>query len=266
MLLINAELLESIDTEFERLISTNPRIRSLYKKVEKGRANFNDSSNLAIQVGHALSSSFKTNISPEMLPDGRMSWNIANEVVRPEIVKGYDYTASYFNKVQNAVYKSKKLNIKGAKPDINESRINGFMEKLSSDDYEKVSWLLEDPGYIVNYMESVVDTGIKNNVGMLGQAGIRSKIVREIDGNACPWCVSLAGEYEYGEEPDDVYRRHRDCHCKVTYSIPEGFRKYVWSKKPWGVDDAENKKQFKAKKTQLTPTEAKRLEQLLLNQ
>ena len=265
--MINAELLRAIDTEFETALSKNGMIKHLYAKVRDGTANFNDASNLAIRVGNLMSQVFGMNIKPEALPDGRLSWSIANEVIKPEILKGYDYTASYFNQVQEAFYNSKHMRIKGAKPDKLENRLQGFLDKLTSDEYENVKWILEDPAYLVNYLEAVVDTGIKNNVGMLGQAGIRARLTRTIDGNACPWCVNLAGDYDYGDVPDDIYRRHRDCHCKVTYSLPDGFRQDVWSKKTWDTDDAvERRKQFEITKTKLSPERARELEQILTNQ
>lgn len=267
MLLINAEMLNEIDNEFEKAVKGNKRIRSLYKKIRDGTATFEDASTFAVELGKDLSAAFGKKITIEELPNGRMTYSIANEVVRPEIVKGYDYTASYFNTVQKNFYKKNKLNIKGASPDLNEDRIDGFVEKLTSDNYENVSWILEDAGYLQNYLESVVDTGIKNNVGMLGESGIRAKIVRTVDGNACPWCVNLAGEYDYPVVDDEVYRRHRDCHCKVTYTVPNGFRQNVWSKETWQEsDEAENRKKFQITKTKLSPQGARRLERALLNQ
>lgn len=289
MLLINAELLAEIDTEFEKAVKNNSQIKRLYQKIRDGTATFRDTQDFAITLGKDLSSAFRQKITVEGLPEGKMTFSIASEVVKPELVKGYDYTASYFNEVQKSIYEAKKLRINGAQPDLMENRLDGFVEKLTSDTYDNVGWLLDDPAYIVNYLEAVVDTGIKNNVGTLAQAGIRSRIVREIEGGACPWCVALAGNYDYGEEPDDVYRRHRDCHCKVTYEIPEGFRQDTWSKN-WFTDnpnyewEVQQRKAFEKvvgsktfKKTtvssgryvprqKLTPEQAKQLEQILLSQ
>jgi hypothetical protein len=283
MRLINAELLEAIDDELENAVKNNKKIAALYKRIRDGTATFQNAADFAVLIGKDLSEAFGKHIVAEQLPNGRMTFSIASEVVKPELVKGYDYTSSYFNEVQQAMFKSKKLNIKGAPPDLLEDRIDGFIEKLTSDEYEKVKWILEDAAYIENYLEAVVDTGIKNNVGMLAQGGIRPKIVREVDAGACPWCMNLAGEYEYGEEPDDVYRRHRDCHCRVSYEIPNGFRQDAWSKNwfadnpnyEWEVQERKVLDKNLKKRTEksgryvpkgtLTPEQAKRLEEYLLN-
>ena len=137
-----------------------------------------------------------------------------------------------------------------------------------------MAWILNDPAYLVNYLEAVVDTGIKNNVGMLGQAGIRARITRTTDGNACPWCQALAGTYDYGEIPDygidiedNLFRRHRDCHCRVTYELPTGFRQNVWKKsETWKTDEqADLRQKFQITKTKLSPERARELENILIN-
>lgn len=48
------------------------------------------------------------------------------------------------------------------------------------------------------------------------------KIVRTTDGHCCDWCANLAGTYEYGMEPKDVYRRHDNCGCQVTFISEKG--------------------------------------------
>ena len=41
-----------------------------------------------------------------------------------------------------------------------------------------------------------------------------------------------AGRYAYGEEPDDIYRRHDNCDCTVTFENGRK-RQDVWSKREW---------------------------------
>ena len=266
VLLINADTLTAIDESFNQAVKNNKKVQRLYKRIRDGTATFVDAGDFAKEIGTVLSAAFKEHISVEILPDGRLTWEIGNEIVRPEILKGYDYTAGYFSDVQSALFKEKGLNIKGVPPDVNEDRIDGILTKLYSDTYDKTGWILEDAGYLQNYFESVVDTGMKNNVGMLAQSGIRPKIVREVDAGACPWCMNLAGTYDY-PTTDEVYRRHRDCHCRVTYEIPNGFRQDVWSKREWYVDEqVEARKRFQITQTKLSPERAKELEEILLNQ
>lgn len=62
------------------------------------------------------------------------------------------------------------------------------------------------------------------------KAGLKPKITRVVVGDCCDWCRALAGTYTYGDEPEDIYRRHRYCRCRVEYSPGDGKRQDVWTK------------------------------------
>ncbi|MCF0230660.1 MAG: hypothetical protein HUJ76_13325, partial [Parasporobacterium sp.] len=52
-------------------------------------------------------------------------------------------------------------------------------------------------------------------------------------GNCCDWCSSLAGIYEYGTEPKDVYKRHDSCRCTVTFKSEKSGYRNVFSRKEY---------------------------------
>ena len=56
----------------------------------------------------------------------------------------------------------------------------------------------------------------------------------------CKWCSAIAGRYEYSEAPEDIYRRHDNCGCTVTYENGRT-RQDVWSKKTWEVPEVKQK-------------------------
>ena len=66
-------------------------------------------------------------------------------------------------------------------------------------------------------------------------------IVRKLQGGACAWCRNLAGAYGYEDVPADVYRRHDNCRCTVTYKSGK-YLENVWTKKNWTADDKELEK------------------------
>ena len=57
-------------------------------------------------------------------------------------------------------------------------------------------------------------------------------ITRKAVSGCCEWCTAMAGRYAYGEEPDDIYRRHDNCGCTVTFENGRK-RQDVWSKRTW---------------------------------
>lgn len=78
------------------------------------------------------------------------------------------------------------------------------------------------------------DDFVKEQADFRSRAGLKCYITRTTDGNCCPWCTKYAGRYEYGEEPEDIYRRHDNCGCSVTFENGRQ-RQDVWSKRTWEV-------------------------------
>lgn len=72
----------------------------------------------------------------------------------------------------------------------------------------------------------------------------------------------MAGRYEYGSEPHDVYRRHDNCGCTVIYESGRQ-RQDVWTKKTWEVPEGAKKKY---EPVRLSPERAKTLQQAKLSQ
>lgn len=84
-------------------------------------------------------------------------------------------------------------------------------------------------------LRSQYDRDMKKGAETCASAGLRTYIVRDADPGCCKWCSEAAGRYTYGEEPKDVYRRHDNCTCTVTYESGRG-RQNVWSKQNWSQE------------------------------
>ena len=78
------------------------------------------------------------------------------------------------------------------------------------------------------------DDYIEKNAAFRSSAGLKCYITRNAAAKCCEWCTRMAGRYRYGEEPQDVYRRHDNCSCTVTYESGRK-RQDVWSKRTWEV-------------------------------
>ena len=84
-------------------------------------------------------------------------------------------------------------------------------------------------------LRSQYDRDMKRGAETCASAGLKTYIVRDADPGCCKWCSEAAGRYTYGEEPKDVYRRHDNCSCTVTYESGRG-RQNVWSKQNWSKE------------------------------
>ena len=231
------ELLAAILEDYEYGVGESRIIDRVKEHLEKNVATYIDANDYAIEIGEILSSAYAKNISSDILPDGRMYYNIADRTITPTITKSYEDIASIAAQVQSQLNKAAGIGIKPIEPEINQDRVSGIINRVSNADvFDDVAWLLSEP--IINLTQSIVDDFIKVNSEFHGQSGMTPKIVRKVAGGCCDWCVKLAGTYTYPDVPKDVYRRHRYCRCTVDYDPGNGKVQNVHSKK-WQTSDEE---------------------------
>ena len=206
---IAPELLEKVQQSFEA------ETAGLKEEIVNGVKSYEEAYAYAIQVGEALSKSFGVNITPEVLPDGMMYYNIADKVVRPMLQAEYELTSAAAVQAQRSANQAAGIGIKPLAADFDEDRAQGIIDRVSSQPFEEVSWLLNEP--VKSFSKNVVDQTLEKNVEFQGKSGLSPKIRRTANGETCEWCQAVAGTYEYPNVPKDVYRRHANCDCIVEY-------------------------------------------------
>lgn len=110
---------------------------------------------------------------------------------------------------------------------------------------EAINRYLNEP--IKNITQAYYDEFVKENTRNSAQIGLKTIVIRREVGKCCDWCRSLAGEYEYGEQPADFFRRHDYCKCMVLFRNAKGKYTDVWSKKEFKSEKAariERSRQF----------------------
>lgn len=225
------ELLEAVQSDFIKGLKKSPRLRKIQKQIEEGNVSFTEANNYAIEVGEILSRSLQDHIKADILPDGKMYYNIAKRIMEPVLGKNYELISEVAVKVQGILNKKAKMRILPQKPKLNQDRINGFVEKLSSeDDFRKVQFMLGDQ--VVNFSQSIVDETIEKNAKFHFKSGFSPKIIRKPESRACKWCRGLGGTYEYPDKVnEEVYKRHPNCRCTVEYVPDNGSRQNVHTKR-----------------------------------
>lgn len=222
-------LLEVIEKEFDEKILSSDKVKNAVKLLRSKQATYLDANDFAIEVGEILASVLRKKITVETLPDGKMYFNIAERILNPIMQKNHELISSFAFDVQTELNKKAGLKIKGQKAGLNRDRIDGIVNKISSeDDFEKVRWLLGEP--VVNFSQSIVDDSVRVNVAFQAKAGLKPKIVRREVGKCCDWCKEIVGTYDYPNVPNDIYRRHRFCKCTVDYDPGTGKKQNVHTK------------------------------------
>lgn len=234
---IGAELLEKIRKDFEKSCKGDGYIQAALKKVEAGTASFEDTAMLSQSLGYRLTSAIKQYVKPENLPDGRLYYNIADTILSGTLKDNYDIINSVCADVQKNPDRRLGINIKPQKADFPQERVNALVNSVSDEkaDWETVRRRLDAP--VRNITESFYSDYVETNADFRSKSGLDVYIVRTDHNGCCDWCRGLAGRYRYPYDvPKDVYRRHDNCTCTVTYENGKQ-RQDVWSKNTWTADE-----------------------------
>lgn len=223
-------LLKKIKSEFEGARLDSEVLKDLLSKLHHSKASYLDANQYAIEIGEILSKTLGASLTNETLPDGKMYYNIAQRVLTDVLGRNHELVSDYTEQVQKNLNSEAKIGLAVQVPELNRDRIAGIVNRFSSEDnFEDVSWLLGEP--IVNFTQSIVDDTIRKNAEFHAKTGLVPTISRHSTGRCCKWCDSLVGNYIYGEEPNNFYRRHQHCTCVIDFHPKNGKRQNSWTKK-----------------------------------
>ncbi len=243
---IAPKLLKNVEKEFTKRFKKSNVVSILYQQIKSGSASYKDANDFAIELGELLSETFQSVLSSDVLPDGKMYYNIAKRVLSGPLENNHNLVSEVCANVQTQINKKAGIGIKAIKPKVNKDRINGIIDIVSGkDNFDKIAYMLNEP--VVNFTQSVVDESVKVNADFQYKAGLNPKIKRTSTSQCCEWCGKLAGTYDYEKIKDqgnDVFRRHKECRCLVEYIV--GDKHKIVSERKSNSD----KKQKRIKKAQ----------------
>ncbi len=231
---IAPELIATISTEFQKKMAGSSKIKSLDAKIRNRTATYRDAQEYAIKVSELMSEALLSNLSADMLPDGKMYYNIAQRVMQEALGRNgiYGEISRYCSEVQQILNREAEIGIKAMSPELKQDRIDGIVDIVSGkDDFDKIKYMLKEP--LVNFAQSIVDEAVRSNADFQYKAGLSPKIIRTSTGNCCEWCDKLAGTYEYSDvrkTGNNVWRRHSYCRCLVDYHPGNGKKQNAHTK------------------------------------
>lgn len=218
---ITPQLLKEIEYVFKTKVKKDRYISKFLSKVQKGNVNFEDMQLYSKKLGEILGNTFVDVLKEDVLPDGKLYWNIAERTMLPMLNNNYDLVTKASIDVQKIIDAKEGIGLKPIIPKRPDERIKGILDYATVEGiaFEETQNRMKEP--VTNITESFFDDFIKQNADFRHKVGLKPKIIRIIKGNKpCKWCKSLAGVYDYAQVSDngnDVFRRHENCHCQVTY-------------------------------------------------
>jgi hypothetical protein len=238
------ELLDKIQKRFNTLFRDNKKIVKIQSKIDKGTATYLDAQTYAIEVGEILAKSFEEYIVVDVLPDGRMYYNIAERILTSTLGNNHNLISTATLQIQDVLNSKAGLGLKGVEVPFYQNKVMSIVNRISNEEnFEDIAWILNEP--VVTFSQNVVDEILKANVEFQAKSGMRPTITRIVHGHdPCDWCLSLAGTYEYPDVPRDVYKRHDRCKCSVNYDPGENKKQNVWTKE-WITEEEREQIEFR---------------------
>lgn len=229
MIDIAPELLTKLQRAFSEKFNKNKKIDKILSIIRDGKPTYSDVNDLSIVVGDILAEVFGELLTADTLPDGRMYYNISKRTIEPMMINNYNIITDNAVLVQEILNKQAGIGIKAQVPVLNQSRIDGIINRLDEEElFDNIKWILDEP--IKNFTQSVVDDAVRSNAEFHKGLGFEPKLIRKAEANACDWCNKIDGIYDYSEAPDNIYKRHRACRCTVEYDPGESKKQDVWTK------------------------------------
>lgn len=257
------ELNKAIERDFKSNVMKDRRIATISKRIRDGTATQRDGHDYAERLGEDLSRALVGNLRPDRLPDGRLYYNIAKRTVVPSLQNNYDLTNEVASEIQTALDLKAGIGLNSAKADFPMERIQGLIDKMTSDSISIdgfIIWLQEP---IINNSEAFFDDFIKENARVRHDVGLKAILTRSVVSGCCKWCENLAGVYDYDNAPEDIYRRHEFCRCTVTYQSKKTSQN-VWTKQTWETskDELDRRKETGQAPSMTKAEQASRVSQI----
>lgn len=243
---IGAELLEKIRAEFQSRCRADKYIQSVLKKIDGGTAEMEEVALLSKQLGFRVSQAIGAHVNVAALPGGKMYYNIADTILTGVLKDNYDVINSAAAECQKALDKTAGINITPQQAAFPTERVQAVVNAASVPDIAEEVMIRRMTAPAQNITESFYNDYVQKNVKLRSDGGLDCYIIRNDHGGCCKWCSKLAGKYHYPEDvPKDVYRRHDNCGCTVTY-LNGRKAQNVWSKTKWNISDEELEQMKKA--------------------
>ena len=214
-----SEILASILEMYAEELESSQAVQAIRKKVEKGITRYEDAEDLAREIGGILNDAFRRYL-PEALTNGRLYREAADIVIRRPMLRGTQDVKDVTVRIQQGINKKNNLEWSAVVPEVNDDQLTGIITGIcNANSYEAGKETLFDQ--TENFLEGYVDDFVQENADFGYRSGLNPTVERTVRANCCSWCADRAGTYNYEDVRDkgnEVWRRHKNCHCTITYS------------------------------------------------
>ena len=119
-------LLEEIQKKYQNGVRKNKILRDIQILIESGKITYEDAQKAAQEIGEILSGAYQDVFSVDVLPDGKMYYNIATRTVGTTMEQAYADVVGIAEDTQKALNQSAGLGLKAVLSLIHISVVNAL--------------------------------------------------------------------------------------------------------------------------------------------
>ena len=201
-------------SEYERLraaldkkLAADPALRAVVKRIKNGTATLTDTAEYARVLSHILGREVSANV---LDLDDRAG------VVTQLLHDCYEDVNGIYAQAQTILDEQAGIHIRPQKPGFPDERVQQFAHSLIDPTVKDSVIKRRAKAGCETITKSYHDDCVKKNAQFRHDAGLKCYIVR-MGTKCCEWCSEVAGKYEFGEQPDGIFRRHDNCDCTIIY-------------------------------------------------
>ena len=216
---------QDVDNAFRKKANASVKLFGLRKKIENGTATMEDAAQYQTMLSKILGQTIGESIL-NILESERVKF--LDWILRNQYQEANDRLAV----IQQFLDKQQGIQIAPQKAPFPAERVEKLGKSLTDPTVPDYTIQRRAKAGTETVTKSFHDDYVKTTAKFRSRAGLKCFITRKAVSGCCAWCTKMAGRYEYGSEPDDVYRRHDNCDCTLTFENGRK-RQDVWSKREW---------------------------------
>lgn len=214
------DIIEDIKKEFREICKADEQLENIREKIGAGTADFKDISVYARRLGEVTRQVIEQNY-PGYEPQSEELREFAENIIADILKANYEDVYKKDAAAQIIADAKAGIGLKAIKPEFPKERVKAVIAAvIAAKTAEQALRRIVSP--MENITAGFHDDYIRKNAEYRGRAGLLCYIIREDGNKCCDWCRGLAGKYEYPDVPKDIYRRHDNCTCDVSYSTTKG--------------------------------------------
>lgn len=199
----------TVQEEIRQAIGTDAVLVKLRRKIESGKADFNDTFRYSDRAAKLLGEIFARRL-PDIPADEREAICVAILHDR------YTDINALCDRVQRMMDEAAGLHLNPQHAPFPEERAHTIGASTADQTKPLETQQRRAESAAATAARAMHDDRMQAESKFRSRLGL-TVVIERTGANCCPWCAEVAGKYRYGDEPEGVFRRHDNCNCTIIY-------------------------------------------------